>query len=156
VQRSRERSAIVADADRLRALLTGLRAEAGADQRVVVPATVLEKVAGIENAQIARERTAAVLTSVRTVDRGYGLLISREVAEQKAALAPDDRLAVEELIDRALAEPHSTSTIADRAHGIVRVKTPNGTAEIDYHIDDSARRVQVVALRFDVGSRGAH
>jgi hypothetical protein len=140
----------------LRALLTGLRAEAGADQRVVVPATVLEKVAGIENAQIARERTAAVLTSVRTVDRGYGLLISREVAEQKAALAPDDRLAVEELIDRALAEPHSTSTIADRAHGIVRVKNPNGTAEIDYHIDDSARRVQVVALRFDVGSRGAH
>jgi hypothetical protein len=147
VQRSRERLAIVGDADRLRAMLTSIQARVGADQRVVVPAALLEKVAGIENAQIARERAHAVVTGVRSVDRGFGLLVAHDVTAQKAALVPSQRLAVEELIDRVLAETQSPRDGGSESNGLRRASTLDGISEIDFHVDTSARRIHIVALR---------
>jgi len=147
MQRSRERLAIIADVDRLRSTLTSMKADAGSDQRVVVSAAFLEKVARIENAQIARERADAVLASVRSVDRGYGLLVAREVSEQKATLAPSQRLAVEELIDRVLADPYLPALAKEQLDGLWRATTPDGASEVDYSVDESMRRIHIVAFR---------
>jgi hypothetical protein len=144
VQRSRERLEVVADADQLRTTLTSIKT--GADASVVVPANVLEKVAGIEHVQIARERAHAVLAGVGAENRGYGVLITRDVSESKAALVPDRRLEVEELIDDVVADPHA---YAGGQHGdeVLRARTPDGSAEVDYSVDEAHRRVHIVALR---------
>src|SRR5262249_47039868 len=87
VERSREQLALVSDAHPLRAMLSSMQAQSRSNGAVVVPAAVLEEVAVIENLQIARERTHAVLASVRTLDRGYGVLLAHDVTAQKAGLA---------------------------------------------------------------------
>jgi hypothetical protein len=144
VQRSRQQLEVLDDADSLRATLTSIQAAPG--DTVVVPAAVLEKVAGIERAQIARERTQAVLAGVKNTNRGYGVLIAKEVSEQKAALPPDRRLDVEELIDELMAEPY-LSAADGRGGGVRNARTPDGSAEIDYSVDEQNQRIQVVALR---------
>ena len=146
VQRSRERLAIVADADRLRAMLTSMQATEGPEPRVVVPAEVLEKVAGIENANIARERAKAVVASVQTVDRGYGLIVAHDVTVQKAALGPGDRLLVEDVIDTILADPLGVGVVVT-AGDLRRAFDADGGTEIDYRVHETAKRVHVVALR---------
>ncbi len=113
---------------------------------MVVPANVLEKVAGIEHAQIARERAHAVLAGVGAESRGYGVLITRDVSESKAALLPDRRLEVEELIDDLVADPHAYAGDR-RGDAVLRARTPDGSAEIDYSVDEAHRRVHIMALR---------
>jgi hypothetical protein len=145
LQHSQERLALVADADRLRATLTSL--ETDREASVVVPAAVLEKVAVIEHAQIARERAHAVLSGVSTAHRGYGVVVPRHVSEQKASLPPDRRLEVEELIEELVAEPHSSAAPGDDGDRVLSVHTPDGSAEIDYSVDERHRRIHIVALR---------
>jgi hypothetical protein len=141
VQRGREQMDIAADADRLRAMLTSIAADA--NDNIVVPAAVLEKVAGIEQMQIARERAQAVAESVSAAKRGetgYGVLIAREVSDHKALLPPESRLEVEELIDELVTEPqHGAGTLTAR--------TSNRSAELDYSVDETNRRIHILALR---------
>jgi hypothetical protein len=141
VQRGREQMDIAADADRLRATLTSIAADA--NDNVVVPAAVLEKVAGIEQAQIARERAQAVAESVSAAKRGetgYGVLIAREVSDRKASLPADSRLEVEELIDELVTEPqHGAGTLTAR--------TSDHSTELDYSVDETNRRIHILALR---------
>lgn len=142
VQRSRERLDVVADANRLRALLASM--QTGSEDGVVVPAAVLESVARIEHAQIAVERTRAVMAGVKAVHRGYGVLFAREASEQKALLPADCRLDVEELIDQLTEAPYPPGT---QGEGVLSARTPDGLAEVDYSVDESNRRIHVVALR---------
>jgi hypothetical protein len=137
---------VVADADQLRATLTSIKTGAS----VVVPANVLEKVAGIEHAQIARERAHAVLAGVGAENRGYGVLITRDVSESKAALLADRRLEVEELIDDLVADPHAYAG-GRQGDALLRAQTPDGSAEVDYSVDEAHRRVHIVALRTPAG-----
>jgi hypothetical protein len=142
VQRSREQLDVLADAGRLREILASM--QTGSENGVVVPATVLESVARIEHAQIARERASAVVAGVTAVDRGYGVLFARDVSVQKALLPADSRLDVEELIDQLVVEPYPPGT---HGEGVLSARTPDGLAEIDYSVDEPNRRIEVVALR---------
>ena len=144
VERSREQLAIVADAERLRATLASIQAEAGTG-RVVVPAAVMESVANIEIAHIARERASAVAASVQTVDRGYGLVVAQEVTVYKTALGPGERLAVEELIDEVLEGPLAGD--GPEAAGLRHARSADGSIEVDYLVDQAARRVHILAVR---------
>ncbi len=112
IHHSQERLALVADADRLRATLKAL--DTNREATVVVPAAVLEKVAVIEHAQIARERAHAVLSGVSAPDRGYGVVVPRDISEQKASLPPERRFEVEELIEELAAEPRSSAATGGR------------------------------------------
>jgi len=145
VERSREQLALVADADRLRAMLTSMQAESGSGAPVVVPAAVMEKVAGIEGAQIARERAQAVVASVGSADRGYALVVAPDATAQKAALDRGDRIAVEELIDEVLADPQAVGS--PDAGSVRHVRSADGLIEIDYSIDQAAERVHLLAVR---------
>ena len=145
VERSREQLALVADADRLRAMLTSMQAESGSGGPVVVPAAVMEKVARIESAQIARERAQAVVASVGKADRGYALVVAHDATAQKAALGRAERLTVEELIDEVLAEPQAAGR--PDAGNLRHAGSADGLIEIDYRVDEAARRVHLLAVR---------
>jgi hypothetical protein len=143
VQRSREGLAVVSDAGQLRALLLGMTR--GNNTEVVVPARVLEKVAGIEKAQIERERNRAVMAGL-SAHRGYGVQLSREASEQKASLPPALRLEVEELIEQVVAEPRASGS-AQGPGDTLLARTPSGSAEVDYSVDEARSRVQILTLR---------
>jgi hypothetical protein len=138
IQRSRQQLDVLDDASNLRELLKLMQADAG--DTVVVPAAVLEKVAGIEQAQIARERARAVVAGVSDSNRGYGVLIAKDVAEQKASLPADRRLDVEALIAELMVQP---SPSGDEQSA----RTADGSVEIHYSVDEQNRRIRVVALR---------
>jgi len=150
MERNRQRLDLVADADNLRATLMSLQAGAGAE--VVVPAPVLEKVARIEQAQIARERTQAVLASMSAADQGYAVQFAPGVSEQKTSLQVKSRLELAELIDDLTANPHPS---APRAEGTLRARTPDGAAEVDYSVDEQNRRIHILALRAPAGESHA-
>jgi hypothetical protein len=145
VQRSREQLAFVADANRLRSALESVQTKAGAGEVVAIPAAVIEDVARIERVQIARERRDAVVASAKEADRGYGVLVARDLSSQKGLLDPKQRIAVEELIDDLSTNPRPTGA-EPAAKNLFSVRTAEGDVEVQYSIDDEARRVQVVAL----------
>jgi hypothetical protein len=158
VQRGKEQLDLVADANQLRRWLLQLRQGAGGDQVIAVPAEALEKVARIESAQIDRQRAEAVAASVDARDRGYGILIARDVLAQKGALDPGRRLKVEELIERVGINPRSPEATADETQGLWRLGTADGEVEIVYGIDEPQRQVRLVATgppqaRSGVGGR---
>lgn len=138
VKQSRERLSLVADAERLRDTLSSL--QGNSEEGIVVPADLLEKVASIEQAHIARERTSAVLAGASAAKHGYGILLAREASEKKASLPPDLRIDVEELIEELAA-------VGQHRTGVQNARTPDGTAEIDYSVDQSNRRLNIVAIR---------
>jgi hypothetical protein len=150
LERNRQRLDLVADANSLRATLTALQADA--DAKVVVPAPVLESVARIEQAQIARERTQAVLAGVSAADRGYAVQFAPGVSEQKTSLPVKSRLDLAELIDDLMANPYPS---AAHAEGILSARTADGSAEVDYSVDEQNRRIHVLALRTPAGESHA-
>ena len=145
VQRSREQWAIVADVNRLRSTLESMQTKAGVGEAVAVPAAVLDDVARIERVQIARERRDAVVASAGATNRGYGVLVARDLSPQKALLDPQHRVAVEDLIDNLSANPHPAG-VESTADGLLSVRTPDGDVELQYSVDEGARRVHIVAL----------
>jgi hypothetical protein len=74
LRNQRERMEIGASAEELKKALQGLQQRAGKSETVSVPSELLELAAGIETAQIAKERTDAVLQSVSGGQSGYGVL----------------------------------------------------------------------------------
>ena len=142
VQRSLER--LQFDADSLRATLTSMRADA--EDGFVVPAGVLENVAGIEHVRIARDRAHAI-EAREAANRGYGVLFARDVSTQKTSLPADSRLEVEDLIERLASEPNGSGRSGVHGDGLRTARTPDGSAEVDYRVDQPNRRIHVVALR---------
>jgi hypothetical protein len=145
VQRSRQQLALVANANRLRATLESMKTKAGSGEAIAIPAALLEDVARIERVQIARERRDAVVASSGTTSRGYGVLVARDVAVQKSMLDSGQRVAVEDLIDELSANPRVAST-APTADNLMRIAIPGGGVELQYQIDEGARRVHIVGL----------
>ena len=152
VRRSREQLAIVSDANRLRSMLQSMQTNAGAGEAVEIPAAVLEDVARIERAQIAREQRDAIVASAGAAKGGYWLLVARDVSAEKGLLDPTERAAVEDLIDELTADPHPAGA-EPTADGLLRVRTPDGAIELHYRVDEGARSLQVVTLgRTDTGA----
>jgi hypothetical protein len=81
-----------------------------------------------------------------SAQRGYGVQLSREVSEQKACLPPALRLEVEDLIERVVAAPQVAIGNRDPADTLL-ARTPSGSAEVDYTVDQARRRVHVLTLR---------
>jgi nitrate reductase gamma subunit/mRNA-degrading endonuclease RelE of RelBE toxin-antitoxin system len=145
VQRSREQWAIVADANRLRSALESMQTKAGAREAVAVPAAVVENAAQIERVSIARERRDAVVASAGTTDHGYGVLVARDLSSQKGLLDPQQRVAVEDLIENLSANPRPAG-VEETPGGLLNVRTPKGDVGLQYSVDEGARRVHIVAL----------
>jgi hypothetical protein len=145
VQRSREQWAIVADANRLRSALESMQTKAGAGEAVAIPAALLEDVARIERVEIAREQRDAVVASAGATNPGYGVLVARGLSPQKGLLDPKQRVAVEDLIDDLSANPRPAG-VEPTAEGLLSVRTPEEDVELQYSIDEGARRVHIVAL----------
>jgi hypothetical protein len=145
VQRSREQWAIVADANRLRSALESMQTTAGAGEAVAISAAVLEDVARIESVQIARERRDAVVASAGTTNHGYGVLVARDLSSQKGLLDPQQRVAVEDLIENLSANPRPAG-VESTPGGLLSVRTPKGDVELQYSVDEGAQRVHIVAL----------
>lgn len=145
VQRSREQWAIVSDANRLRSALELVKSKAAAGEALTIPAAVLEDAARIERVQIAREQSDAVVASAGTTDHGYGVLVARDLSSQKALLDPQQRVAVEGLIENLSANPRPAG-VESTAKGLLSVRTSERDVELQYSVDDGARRVHVVAL----------
>jgi hypothetical protein len=155
VQRSREQWAIVADANRLRSALESLQAKAGAGEAVAIPAAVVEDAARIERVQIARERRNAVVASAGTTDHGYGVLVARDLSSRKGLLNPQQRVAVEELIENLSANPRRAG-VESTPEGLLSVRTPERDVELQYSVDEGAQRVQIVALTAHDHARHNH
>ena len=145
VQRSREQWAIVADANRLRSTLESMRAKAGAGEAVAIPAAVVEHAAQIERVLIARERRNAVVASAGTTDHGYGILVGRAVSSQKGSLDPRQRVAVEDLFENLSSNPRPPG-VEQTPEGLLGVTTSEGGVELQYSVDEGAKRVHIVAL----------
>jgi hypothetical protein len=145
VQRSREQWAIVADANRLRSALESMQTKAGAREAVAVPASVVEHAAQIEGVSIARDRRNAVVASAGTTDHGYGVLVARDLSSQKGLLDPQQRVAVEDLIENLSANPRPAG-VEETPGGLLSVRTPKGDVGLQYSVDEGARRVHIVAL----------
>ena len=145
VQRSREQWTIVADANRLRSALESLQTKAGAGEAVVIPAAVVEHAAQIEGVSIAQERRDAVMASAATTDRGYGIVVAPDVSSQKRSLDPQQRIAVENLFENLSSNPRPAGAEAT-PEGRLSVRTTEGNVELQYSVDEEARRVHIVAL----------
>ena len=145
VQRSREQWAIVADANRLRSVLESMRTKADAGEVVAIPAAVVEHAAQIERVSIARQRRDAVAASAGTTDHGYGVLVAGDLSSQKRLLDPQQRVAVEDLIENLGANPRPAG-VESTPDGLLSVKTPAGDVELNYTVDEGAQRVNIVAL----------
>jgi hypothetical protein len=145
VQRSREQWAIVADAKRLRSVLESMQTKAGAGEAVAIPAAMVEDVARIERVQIAREQRDAVAASAGSTDPGYAVLVARDLSLQKKLLDPQQRIAVEGLIENLSANPHPPS-VESPGKGLLSIMTPERDVELQYSIDEGARCVRVLAL----------
>jgi len=145
VQRSREQWAIVADANRLRSVLESMRTKADAGEVVAIPAAVVEHAAQIERVSIARQRRDAVVAGTGTTNHGYGVLVARDLSSQKGLLDPQQRLAVEDLIENLSANPRPAG-VESTPEGLLSVRTPAGDVELNYSVDEGAHRVNIVAL----------
>jgi hypothetical protein len=145
VQRIREQWAIVADANRLRSAFESMNATAAAGGAVTIPAAVIEDAAHIEREQIARERSDAVVASAATTDRGYGILVARDVSSRKRLLDPQQRAALEDVIENLSSNPRPAGA-ESTPEGLLSVRTPEGDFELQYSVDEGAKRVHIVAL----------
>jgi hypothetical protein len=155
VQRSREQWVIVADANRLRSALESLQIKAGAGEAVAIPAAVVEDVERIERVQIARERSDAVVASAGATNHGYGVLVARDLSSQKGLLDPQQRVAVEELIENLSANPRPAG-VESTADRLFTARTPKGDVELQYSVDEGAHRVHIVALTAHDHGRPTH
>src|SRR5262245_1081263 len=145
VQRIREQWAFVADANRLRSALESIKTNAAAGEAVTIPAAVLEDAAHIERVQIASERRDAVMASAGTINHGYGVLVPRDRSRQMGLLHPQQRAAVEGVIENLSANPRPAG-VETTAEGLLSVRTRQGDVELQYSVDEGARRVHIVAL----------
>ena len=145
MQRIREQWAFVADANRLRSALESIKTNAAAGEAVTIPADVLEDAAHIERVQIARERRDAVIASAETINHGYGVLVPRDLSPQMGLLDPQQRAAVESVIENLSANLRPAG-VEKTTEGLLSVRTGEEDVELQYSVDEGARRVHIVAL----------
>jgi hypothetical protein len=122
-----------------------MQTKARAGEAIAIPAAVVEHAAQIERVSIARERRDAVVASAATTDHGYGILVARDVSSLKGLLDPQQRVAVEDLFENLSSNPRPPG-VEPTPEGLFSVTTPKGGVELQYSVDDEAKRVHIVAL----------
>ena len=141
----RDRMDLISKADGLRHALQSLRqrSDAGA---VSVPVELLERTAKIESTQIAAQRKDAVLQSAAFRPSEYAIAYDGAAAEHRAALGIEDRLELEDLVVQLSTSgvPAGPQGTAGDATG--RSTTTSQRVEIEYSVDEAARRIRIVAV----------
>ena len=126
-------------------MLESMRTKADAGEAIAIPAAVVEHAAQIERVSIASQRGDAVMAGARTTDHGYGILVARDLSSQKGLLDPQQRVAVEDLIENLSVNPRPAG-VESTPEGLLSVRTSAGDVELKYTVDEGAQRVNIVAL----------
>jgi hypothetical protein len=126
-----------------------LRAEQTQAPGIEIPAEDLDRVARIEQSQITRERAEAIHTwkSQASEVREYASLKSRDLISAMGALELENRLRVEDQIERLSSEPHPPESQRDVNSDNWRLRIPDTSLELVYAVDDVQRQIQVIALQ---------
>jgi hypothetical protein len=98
LRRLREQLDAATDADGLAHTLQRLRSQGDPGRVVEVPVELLNQVAGIESDQITEARDRALAQSVEARQRAWRVSFDEAATAQRSALAPPDRLALEDLV----------------------------------------------------------
>jgi hypothetical protein len=157
----RQRMELTTSAKELRKALEGLRQHAGNTEVVSVPSELLEQVARIESAQIAKERKDAVLESVAASPSGYAITFDGGAAEERAALGVADRGELEDLVAQLSTEgaqlQSRAGAVAGAEVGTLRGMTKNQRIEIAYLIDEASHSIRILTVQHrGVGSPNGH
>jgi hypothetical protein len=147
LRNQREQTELVANAEELQKALRELQQQAGDGSAILVPAEILERVAGIESTQIAQDRKSAILASVSSPQRGYAVSFAPAAAEQKSALAIPDRIELEDLVERLSAGILHSGPDARSAGALNRARTASAPVEIEYTTDEPRRKILVRVVR---------
>jgi hypothetical protein len=157
LQNQRERIDLTANAEELTKALQRLRKRAGEAKAVTVPAEILEETAKIESARIATERKDAVLRSIGSAPKEYAVAFDREASEQRGTLGIEDRIELEDVVERLSADPAEPESQTVTPDGqmmrvgrgrTLRTATKSNRVEIDYVIDHGSRRIRITGVRW--------
>ena len=116
------------------------------DGRIALPTEVIQQYSQVESEQIARSRAQAISESLKSAPREFSVLSSQQVRQAKAALAPGDRLKVEEVLDGLMGEPRPATAQAEP--GDVFLLPVSGTdLLLAYKVDDGTQQLRLLALK---------
>jgi len=148
LQNQRERMDLAARATELTQALEALRRRSGGAAVVHVPSDLLDRAARVEAAQIAQVRQDAVLHSTDARSHGFAIAFDAKAAEQRASLAINDRVELEDLVEQ-LSTGGAAADIQSRAASVepFRVTSSSGHIEIAYMPDPTKRRIRVVSVQ---------
>lgn len=150
LRNQREQMDLAANAVELQKALRSLRQQAGATGTIAVPAELVERVAKIESAQIARKRKEAILQSAGSQASGYAITFEDKAAEQRAALDVRDRLELEDLLadlSTARHRPEAYKVLLARSGAGSRGTTQSKRVEVEYAIDQESRVFRITAVK---------
>jgi hypothetical protein len=145
-----EQMDLSANAVELKKTLQSLRQTAGPTGTIAVPAELVEQAAKIESAQIANERTAAILQNADSRSSGYAITFEDKAAEQRAALDVKDRVELEDLLAylSTVGHPPKTQPMPLEGGGTgSRVTTESKRVQVEYAIDRESRGIRITALK---------
>jgi hypothetical protein len=143
----RARMGVAASAEELKKALQNLRRRTGEEGVVAVPAALLEQGAEIESAQIAQERKDAILQSVASRQSGYAITFDRDAAEQRATLAAEDRVEVEDLVAQLSTEGEQLERRGAAIVGVDGATLRGASVEMEYTTDRASRGIRITAVR---------
>ena len=149
LRQQRERIDLALSATKLRETLQNLQRRAG-EGVVSVPSGLFKQAAGIESAQIAKERGEAILKSVALRPTGYSVKFDRVAAGQRRELDTADRIQLEDLIAQLSTEGRLDAQFGapSDSDGIsLTATTVNKHIEIEYVLDQASRSIRITAIR---------
>ena len=149
VRRRRNRHQFLMDMQEIeRSLLRSKDAAAGsASPRVAVPAADVERIAAMEQAQIAAERADSIRSFGRKDTGGFALLPSRDFHETKSRLDAATCTKVDALMQHLADEPQPAQAQRDPESDGWLLKIPDSDWTISYDVDHQRNAVRLFSLR---------
>jgi len=149
VRRRRNRHRFLMDMQEIeRSLLRYKDAVAGsASPRVAVPAADVERIAAMEQAQIATERADSIRSFGKKDSGGFALLPSRDFHETKSRLDLATSTRVDALMQRLTDEPRPAEAQRDPDSDGWLLRIPDTDWTISYDVDHQRNSVRLFRLR---------
>jgi hypothetical protein len=149
VRRRRNRHQFLMDMQEIeRSLLRYKDAVAGsASPRVAVPAADVERIAAMEQAQIATERADSIRSFGKKDSGGFALLPSRDFHETKSRLDLATSTRVDALMQRLTDEPRPAGARRDPDSDGWLLRIPDTDWTISYDVDHQRNSVKLFRLR---------
>jgi hypothetical protein len=150
VRNQRERMDLSTSAEGLTQALKRLRLHPGKSKDFAVPSQLLEQVAAIEAAQIAKERKDAVLQSIGSHPTGYSITFDPGAAEHRASLDVADRIELEDIVAQLSAgtmesTPQTESGLQAQGPPL-RATSASERVEVQYAVDGESRSIRITAV----------